>query len=352
MKFATSDLESAGLEELFEAAAADDRLSFLALTDIENLPQAVQETLAADLKKWSELTRKLGSVSGDPVGLRLLALVSPLFPIPNEDSKLGIHYWWARTDTIDNLFVFSELAETAKLDEKSLTDSWWLKGIGQGFCHDDFVLMGLIFERQPRSIPEIEETLAAHPLAEIALDYRDLAAAQSDTQYLKLDERPPIPTNSLFRRLWAEGLLLVKPVSILHPLLMEYEDLAKTVGASQRQVFLPLVDYMQSFLTSAIESYFGPMVWEHYEPDSEYRAAITSEIGHLSFFISNKLPITLDFNEYVKTKAQDFSHLWRFIRNAVSHNQFVYYDELEKAFTEYRTFYDLVTLFRTRGHTC
>jgi hypothetical protein len=145
----------------------------------------------------------------------------------------------------------------------------------------------------------------------------------------------------LYRELWAEGLLLVKPGSILHPLLMDPEALAKTIGAGQRQVFLPLVDYMQSFLLAAIEAYFDPYVWEQYEPDEEPRLAVIAEITPLCFFIRDKLPVNQRFSDRAKMVAIAFAYSWRHIRNAVAHNKTVEFRDLDAALTEYNRFYDL-----------
>ncbi|MDR2455301.1 MAG: hypothetical protein LBE49_01730 [Deltaproteobacteria bacterium] len=340
--FPSGALENATLEELFEAAALDDRLSFLALMDLESLPPAAQKAISDDLKKWSQLTRDKGTAGAEPVGLRILAFVSPLFQLPKEDMLLGVHYWWAQTDSVDSQLIFRQLAEEARLDESALTRYWWVKALCQGFCHDDFVLMGLIFDHLPTSIEGLIGTLAAHPLAEAAKEFQEQVAAQPAQMPLRLGEKPALPSSALYQKLWAEGLLLVRPESMLHPLLMEPEALVKTIGAGQRQVILPLVDYMQSFLVAALEAFFDPLVFDRYEEDEEERANILTEIGHLAFFISYKLPINALFDDYVKHKAITFAHPWRIIRNTVAHNKMVSYAELNDAFENYRVFYDLV----------
>ena len=136
----------------------------------------------------------------------------------------------------------------------------------------------------------------------------------------------------------------------LHPLLMDDEALVKSIGAGQRQVFLPLVDHMQSFLLSTLETYFDPYVWEQYEPDEDLRAAVISEISPMYYFIQNKLPINQRFVHNTKMRAMSFAYSWRRIRNIVAHNKIIEYVDLASAFTEYDLYFDLTIKFLGTEH--
>jgi hypothetical protein len=329
-------LESASLSDLFLAAAKDDRLSFLALSHPDSLP-------ADDLKAWAALSKKHGSPGGGPSGLRLLVLASPLLPLPAKDDHLKIHHWWARADDADNQLVLNELYEELGIDESRLTLFWWLKSLGQGFCHDDFVLMGLILESKPKTIDGLIETLARHPLHPVAKDYRERVAAQPPQPPLRLGERPPLPTNGLLKELWAEGLILGRSGSTLHPLLMSDQQLLKAVATSQRRVLMPLVDYMLSLLVTCVEKAFGPSVWEHYEPNEDERSRLLLEIGPLAFFIQNRLLAGQVFPESLKAPAVALGHSWRYIRNTLAHNGIVKYQSLEEAFDDYRKFCEAIS---------
>jgi hypothetical protein len=341
-----ASLESATLAELFEASANDDRVRYLVLPDLESGRSAdEQEALAAELIAWADLCGTRKPACGEATGLRLLCLVSPMFPLMHEEPHLSTRHWWAQTDAVDNQVIFADLAESHGLDESRLADYWWLKALCQGFCHDDFILMSLILERGPRTMADIIQTLARHPLHPAAQRFRQPVAAQPVLQPLRMGERPPLPSSGLYRELWSEGLLLITPTSILHPLLMDEEALSKAIGASQRQVFLPLVDYMLSFLLGALEAYFDPYVWSQYEPDEERRSALITEISPLAFFITNKLPLTAHFDEDAKMTSTVFAHCWRKIRNTVAHNKIIKYEDLYEAFKVYNVYFDLTSKY-------
>ena len=281
MGLSVARLDSACLDDLFEAAANDGKLRFLALTGLENLAPEAQRNVADDLFGWASLSQQSQMKSPTPSGLRLLILATPDFPSVRTNLFLSVHLWWAKTRDVDRLAGFNELALNENLDESPLVDSWWLQSLCQGFCHDDFTLMRIMLRDKPKTLEEIVETLKTHPLHDAGLRCKPKVAKAPAQAPQILGTKPRVPKDGLYRELWAKGLLFTDPHLSLHPVLMDQDQLIQAIGQGQRQVPLPLVDHMLSLLIETIEEIFGEGVWIDKEPDKEKRKSLISEISPL-----------------------------------------------------------------------
>jgi hypothetical protein len=336
------DLGSSSLELFFNAASAgDDRLKYLALAGLEGLPAEVQRGVARDLPRWSALVQQSKRQGRPQTGLRLLVMVTPLFPAVKSELFLSVHHWWAMTSDIDHLTAFNELARLDNLEAEPVAELWWLKSLCQGLCHDDVALMRLLISRKPKTAEELAAALAAHPLHEAGRRLQSKAARAPARPPLRLGSRPPIPPNGLDRELWAEGLLFCDPEISPHPVLMDGDQLRQAINRGQVRVLLPLVAQMRSLLQETIERIFGTGVWMIHVPDEGRRQDLWSEINPLAYFVRDGLPASSRYTAATRRTTSEFAFAWREIRNTVAHYKMLPYEVLEEGFRLYRNFHDL-----------
>ncbi|MDR1545633.1 MAG: hypothetical protein LBU12_02730 [Deltaproteobacteria bacterium] len=349
-------------DECFEPSPAEDGLkalraafdghrgwlSFAALVELDELSSEVQARLADDLRRWAKFPgRRQGR---EPSGLVFLCPVSPLFPAVPADEGLGVHQWWGQADLVDHQWAFKRSA-AGRFDSgrpaEDLTDRWWLQALCRALCLDDFELMGDFMAAKPQDLEAVKAVLGRHRFQETARR-RASKAVELKLRPRLTEEASAPPTKLEERRLWAEGLLSGAYrafSSFPHPVLLDDEQLLRAVRLGQRDIFLPLVDQVHFLLCQGLEQCLGPGLWEKYEADPDKRDYILSEITPLAYFIKYNLQTVQYKYRNLLYKAEELAFKWRNLRNLIAHNNYVSYEELNKAIQCYFAFIESLSVF-------
>jgi hypothetical protein len=285
---------------------------------------------------WARFSQQSRTTGQNPIGLCFLILVSPTFPKFSSDLLLTIHHWWAQTDIVDHQWALNHFL--AINPSQSLAQEWWLKGICRGIAYDDLSMMELLIENSPFNFDQIKALIQRHPLFGISKGLK-LSSVLPNRVINPLSlTLPNPPDRDTERILWANGLFSYNPHNFPHPVIMNDEQLSRCISMGQRQVFLPLIDHVQSILCNTIEDLFGAGVWEYYEKDISRRSSIVAEISPLAFFVKNTLPRQWP-NSCDRTAVTELAFAWRKIRHSIAHNNMLDFDDLKVAFERYENYY-------------
>lgn len=318
------------LEALWHYFAQEPYLKFAAVTGLDQLPEDVQARIAENVSEWARFSRQSRTAGQDPLGLRFLILASPAFPSFSSDLFLTVHHWWAQTDIVDHQWALSRLL--AANPAQSLAQDWWLKAVCRALGYDDLSMIKLIIDDPPFDFDQIKALIRRHPLFSVSRTVKFQNAQFLQPLSLAL---PSPPDRNPERALWAAGLFSYGPHYFPHPVIMDDDQLKFCISLGQRQVFLPLVDHVQSMLCKTIEDLFGDGVWDFYEKDSSQRSSIVAEISPLAYFVKNILPRHKWPNLRKRTALIDLASAWREIRHIIAHNKMLDFNQLEVAFEQY-----------------
>jgi hypothetical protein len=120
---------------------------------------------------------------------------------------------------------------------------------------------------------------------------------------------------------------------------MDDDQMKRCLSVGQRQVFLPLVDHVQSMLRQTIEDLFGDGVWNFYVPDESQRTSIAAEISSLAFFAETALPREKWPNSNERKALVDLAFAWRKVRHTIAHNKMLDFSQFELACNRYNACY-------------
>ncbi|MDR1037595.1 MAG: hypothetical protein LBT40_13850 [Deltaproteobacteria bacterium] len=320
----------------FFRPSASDYMKVTAFTGFEGLPADFREVAGRELASAAEASHEGPGGGQGREGMRYLALVRPGFPQLGDFRGVKVFPWWGSASSVDSDLLFEQAAADCTLDE---TVYWWLKALCAGVCGDDPSLISRIVENVPRTLGQVREILADHPLAKLippdfafkaAYLYPGISPTRSD---------PPDRGQDL--ELWAAGLLSPGRYSLYHPALLSAEGapLASFISRGQRDVLFPLVDQVHGAVVDILENTLGTGVWEHYIKDPDVRDSAMREIG----------PLFRAMKEYIRPRdsgqwifVRELSVLperWRDIRHLAAHSRVLEYRTFERAvecYSKYR----------------
>jgi hypothetical protein len=328
-----------GLHSLFDSFSPRGGLRFLALRGLETLPREAQESVAQGVSRWAAITQEALTSAGAHGGLRIVAPVPPVFPQMKSDLFMAVHAFWAAISRTDLDWAFNRLYNEHPSDDPA--DYLYLKAVCLAVCDEDFALMERIVSARPRTLRDAYAILQAHPLRRAA--ERRAGAGASATA----DAEPPAfnhgrpPRRPVVREeveLWSDGLLAAVGASRLHPAFLQYDGLERAVASAQRELFLPLVDYVHSLIVASVERAHGRGVWASLESDEEARNEILTEISPLAFFIKRKVAPKGGFGARQREYALECAFAWRRIRHSTAHNRMASLDLIRDAFGDYARF--------------
>jgi hypothetical protein len=339
-----------GIVKLFLAMTSEGGLRHLLVTGLDSLAPDEQRAVARDMSAWAEETRRsLPGFSGHR-GLRIALAAPPVFPMVKDGPFLANHSFWAAVTEAD----VSRAFDIAYHDSASETQAeyMYLKSVCLAICAEDFDLVRKIVSGRPRNLADIEGYIRDHPLqtaAETLGGRRPAPPAEHPA--FSHGGAPERPSSDKDVSLWSEGLLTAWGPR-LHPVLLPAKSLANTVAAKQRELFLPLVDFVHSLLVQTAEAFWGGGIWddkelfrtngkEYYRPNEDPVDAALTEITPLAFFIKrcfeSRKPLR-PVPETVGKSTLGCAFDWRAIRKANAHNEVITMDMLAKAYKSYFEF--------------
>jgi hypothetical protein len=325
-------LKNPDLHEIWKLMAKEHFLKVIAITDFDNFEKKVQNNLAKDLKLWSQITQQSQSHDIEPVGVRFLVLVSPLFPQINTDLFLTVHNFWGQINHIDYYWSFDRHIEDKPIG--SPAEFWWFQALCRALCAEDMILMDMILSHKPKEFKDLLNLLKDHPLYKNSQKKRNKVSDSKLTHFLLLDNKPHFPIQPFERELWADGLLSSYSISYIHPVIMDEEHIKKSIVRAQRELYFPLVDRIHQLLISTIEKIYGGGCWDYYSQKDSEPLNVFTEISHVHRFIWHNLPK----DSYKNVIMKELAESWKNIRNSIAHNNMIDYHDLEFAFTRYNNF--------------
>ncbi|MDR1081715.1 MAG: hypothetical protein LBQ79_12345 [Deltaproteobacteria bacterium] len=310
------------LHALYGSFMAGGGLRFLAVEGLDALPQELRAAAAGDISRWASVARERPGPAGRPAGLRIVVPLTPSFGQVKSDLFLAVHAFWAAVTRNDQDWAFNRIYNEHPSDDPA--DYLYLKALCLAVCQEDFGLMERMIARKPATLKDAFSMIREHPLSRLAERLpraRESAAARSEPpafNHGRPPRRPVAPEEAL---MWSEGLLSAVGCAGVHPALMRYEELERAVASSQRELFLPLVDYVHSLIVASVEKGHGPDVWERNAREEEERNEILTEISPLAFCIKRKIGPMGDFDSRLRERALECAFAWRRIRHSTAHNR-------------------------------
>jgi hypothetical protein len=329
-----------GLPGLYEDLARGGGLRFLALQGLGDLGRRAQEALAGGVSEWASATRQSAAAPWARGGLRLVLAVPPVFGEIRGDLFLPVHAFWASISRTDLDWAFDR--HYGEHPSEDPAEYLHLKALCLALCGEDFALMERLVSRRPGTLRDACGIMQAGPRREASGLARARSADAAEPPALNQGRPPKRPSSVDELELWSEGLLSAVGNSRLHPSVLEYPVLEKAVAAAQRELFLPLVDYVHSLLVAAVERAWGAGVWQELEPDAEARADVLSEISPLAFFIKRKVGRNEAFTGHARETALSCAFSWRRIRHSTAHNRLAHLDLIREAVADYERFRRIV----------
>ncbi|MDR2339962.1 MAG: hypothetical protein LBF40_07515, partial [Deltaproteobacteria bacterium] len=242
------------LEALFQSDNGHSAVYMI--TGLDSWIEPAKKKAASELSEVAANTlghASKGKASGQrPGGYLFLAIVDPLFPLPDKNLGLTILDWWGVTSPSDHEFMFEGIMADHN-PPHSQDMYWWLKAMSFSVGGDDPLLIGSIVREAPLTLIDVKGLLLSHPLAKekLATDHfpKDLLFRNLSPDPGSPPERPSE------RRLWAAGLLAPNRYSLYHPVMLARDDkiLEKIIAMGQREVFFPLTDQVHAFISYAVE---------------------------------------------------------------------------------------------------
>ncbi|MDR1036609.1 MAG: hypothetical protein LBT40_08580 [Deltaproteobacteria bacterium] len=326
-----------GLHALYDSfLTGRDGLRFLGVEGLDALPEELRAATAMDVSRWASVARERPGPAGKPGGLRIALAVAPSFGQVKSDLFLAVHAFWAAVTRNDQDWAFNRLYNEHPSEDPAVY--LFLKALCLAICQEDFELMERIVARSPATLRDAYAIVQAHPLRRVAERLpraREAASARSEPPAFNHGRPPKRPVAPEEAELWSEGLMAAVGSAGAHPSLMRYEELERAVASSQRELFLPLVDYVHSLVVSAVERGHGPGVWAANVREEEERNEILTEISPLAFFIKRRIQPKGDFDHHARECALECAFAWRRIRHSTAHNRMASIELIRSAISNY-----------------